>query len=604
MIFVASVVFREYTVTDYYILTGSVAMKNMKKLLAMAKPFYGYIILTVFAMLATSVMSLVTPEMVRKMTALLETGTGTAQMMAKYAAVLLVAYILKGVFTFCSKYFAHIAAWRYVGNLILRAYSKLQSLSLGYFTHKQTGETMSRVINDSRNMETLIAHALPDLGTNILVVIFVAVMIFRINPVLAAIALIPVPFLVFVSSKFSTKVYPLFKRNQAVLAHLNGILQDNISGIREIQAFGREEDENKRMKDICCFYSMVNIKANFAAAIFHPSVEFLTSIGSVLVMGVGGTLALKGTLSTADVVGFFMYLSLFYTPLAALSRIVEDAQNAYAGGCRVLEILEMESDIREKPDAESIGRTQGNIEFKNVTFYYKENEPVINDISFKVDSGKMIALVGATGVGKSTIVSLLERFYDPVDGEILLDGKNIKDITIKSLRENLSIVMQDVFLFNGTIFDNIAYGNPAASREQIIAAAKTAHADDFIRDMPDGYETIIGERGVRLSGGQKQRIAIARAVLKDAPVLILDEATSAVDNETEALIQHAIDELSKSRTVVVIAHRLSTVMKADNIIVLEKGKITEQGTHAELLQNNGLYARFCNVNTNQLRTEV
>jgi ABC-type multidrug transport system fused ATPase/permease subunit len=221
-----------------------------------------------------------------------------------------------------------------------------------------------------------------------------------------------------------------------------------------------------------------------------------------------------------------------------------------------------------------------------------------------VKAGQMIAFVGATGVGKSTIVSLLERFYDPVSGDIFLDGQNIKGITLSSLRENLSIVLQDVFLYNGTIYENIAYGNSSATEDQVFEAAKIARADDFVKLMPDGYNTLIGERGVRLSGGQKQRIAIARAIIKDTPVLILDEATSAVDNETEALIQQAIDELSKSRTVIVIAHRLSTVMKADNIIVLEEGRIVEQGTHSELLDNNGLYARLCSVNTNQLRTEV
>ena len=579
-------------------------MKDTKRLLAMAKPFRGYIIITVLAMLLTSAVSLVTPEMVRKMTSLLEDGTATTKNMAFFAAILLISYILKAFFTFCSKYFAHVAAWKYVGKLTLDVYSKLQSLSLGYFTDKQTGEMMSRVINDSRNMETLIAHALPDLGTNILVAVLVAVMIFRINPLLAAISLIPLPFLLLLSSQFSTKIRPLFARNQRVLAELNSRVQDNISGIREIQAFGREEDEFRKMKDYCKYYSTVNIKANFAAAIFHPSVEFLTSIGTVLVMGIGGTLALRNVLSTADVVGFFMYLSLFYTPLAALARIVEDAQSAYAGGCRVLEVLDMDSDIKDSENAVSIGKAKGNIEFKNVTFHYNENEPVINNVSFKVGTGQMIAFVGATGVGKSTIVSLMERFYDPISGDIFLDGQNIKDITLKSLRENLSIVLQDVFLFNGTVYDNIAYGNPNASEEQVLEASRIANADDFIKEMPDGYKTLIGERGMRLSGGQKQRIAIARAILKDSPILILDEATSAVDNETEALIQQAIDELSRSRTVVVIAHRLSTVMKADNIIVLENGEITEQGRHEELIENNGLYAKLCSINTNNLRTEV
>lgn len=572
--------------------------------MAMAKPYRWPLVLTVLSLVGASAVSLVTPEMVRKLTAALTNNSATKEMVIGYALILLAAYVAKAFLTFVSKYKAHVAAWNFVGDMMLNVYNKLQSLSMRYFGDKQTGEIMSRIINDSRNMETLIAHALPDLLSNILIVIMVAIMIFTINPILAAISLIPIPLILFVSMKFSGKVHALFKRNQEVLADVNGKVQDNISGIREIQSFGREAEEYMSMKEYCKYYSYVNIRANFAAAIFHPTIEFLTSVGSVLVMGIGGTLAMKDVLSISDVVGFFMYLSLFYSPIATLSRIVEDMQNAFAGGHRVLSILDMESEIKDSENAEDIGRAKGNIVFDHVSFYYNENEPVLKDISFKVEAGKMVAFVGATGVGKSTIVSLMERFYDPVGGSVLLDGKDIRNITVKSLRENISMVLQDVFLFNGSIYDNIAYGNPTASREEVIRAAETARVSDFVSKLPDGYDTIIGERGVRLSGGQKQRIAIARAVLKNSPVLILDEATSAVDNETEALIQQAIDELSKSRTVIVIAHRLSTVMKADNIIVLEDGRIAEQGTHGELLKLGGIYAKLCNVNSDKIKTEA
>lgn len=576
----------------------------MKRYLKMAAPYKGALILTVLALLGSSAVSLVMPDAVRRLTGALTDGTATKERVLVFAAVILLSYIVKALLTFVSKYKAHVAAWNFVGDMMLDVYNKLQSLSMRFFGDKQTGEIMSRVINDSRNMETLIAHALPDLLSNILIVIMVAIMIFSINPILAAISLIPIPLILFVTMKFSGKVHALFKRNQEVLAEVNGKVQDNISGIREIQSFGREKEEYMSMKEYCKRYSFVNVRANFVASIFFPTIEFLTSVGSVLVMGIGGTLALKDVLSVSDVVGFFMYLSLFYSPIAALSRIIEDMQNAFAGGHRVLSILDMESEIKDSENAEGIGRANGEMEFDHVSFYYNENEPVLKDISFKIDAGKMVAFVGATGVGKSTIVSLMERFYDPVSGTVRLDGKDIKDITVKSLRENISMVLQDVFLFNGSIYDNISYGNPSANREDVIKAAETARVSDFVCKMPDGYDTIIGERGVRLSGGQKQRIAIARAVLKNSPILILDEATSAVDNETEALIQQAIDELSKNRTVIVIAHRLSTVMKADNIIVLENGRIAEQGTHNELLKLGGIYAKLCNVNSDRIKAET
>lgn len=576
----------------------------MKRYLKMAAPYKGALILTVLALLGSSAVSLVMPDAVRRLTGALTDGTATKERVLVFAAVILLSYIVKALLTFVSKYKAHVAAWNFVGDMMLDVYNKLQSLSMRFFGDKQTGEIMSRVINDSRNMETLIAHALPDLLSNILIVILVAIMIFLINPILAAISLIPIPLILFVTMKFSGKVHALFKRNQEVLAEVNGKVQDNISGIREIQSFGREKEEYMSMKEYCKRYSFVNVRANFVASIFFPTIEFLTSVGSVLVMGIGGTLALKDVLSVSDVVGFFMYLSLFYSPIAALSRIIEDMQNAFAGGHRVLSILDMESEIKDSENAEDIGRANGEMEFDHVSFYYNENEPVLKDISFKIDAGKMVAFVGATGVGKSTIVSLMERFYDPVSGSVRLDGKDIRDITVKSLRENISMVLQDVFLFNGSIYDNISYGNPSANREDVIKAAETARVSDFVCKMPDGYDTIIGERGVRLSGGQKQRIAIARAVLKNSPILILDEATSAVDNETEALIQQAIDELSKNRTVIVIAHRLSTVMKADNIIVLENGRIAEQGTHNELLKLGGIYAKLCNVNSDRIKAET
>lgn len=563
----------------------------------MAKPWWGELVVTVISLLAASLLSLVTPEAIRKLTALLGTpGDATTALILKYCGILVGAYLLRALCRFLSMWQAHVAAWNFVGYLTSLCYDKLQSLSMRYYSDKQTGEIMSRMINDTRQLEVLIAHSLPDMATNVIVVAGVAVMIFRINPLLALYTLIPVPFILLLSRLFTTKVAPLFKINQEVLAGLNGHTQDNLSGMKEIQAFGKEGKESLGMKDYCRHYSFVNIRANFYNAMYHPAVEFITSIGTVIVMGAGGYFVMRGRMSTADIVGFFMYLSLFYSPLSALARLAEDIQVSRACGNRVLELLDTESEIKEDDDAKDIPTCSGDVRFDNVVFGYSGNSKVLDGISFDVKPGKMLALVGATGVGKTTIVSLLERFYDPQSGKITIDGHDIRHATLSSLRKNISIVLQDVFLFNGTVYENIAYGAENATEEEVYAAAKTACADEFIREMPEGYMTKIGERGVRLSGGQKQRIAIARAVLRKTPILVLDEATSAVDNETEAQIQKAIENLSGSHTLIVIAHRLTTIMKADDIIVLRDGKIAEEGTHDELMKKGGIYCGMCSVN--------
>jgi len=567
-------------------------MNLTKRLILMAKKYWRTIAFASFGIIGTSLLTLVTPAVVRNLTKKLTDGSITVNALLIYSLTLAGAYLLRAGCRWVALAISHVAAWNFVGELTAKVYEKLQKLSMKFYQDKQTGQLMSRMINDTRQAEVLLAHALPDLISNIIIIIGVAILIFTINPILAAIALIPVPIVFWVGTFFSKKVAPLFNINLEVLGDLNAISQDNLSGIKEIQAFGQEERELEKMLELCKHYSDVNIRANYANAIFHPGIEFLTSLGTVIVVAFGGYLAMQGKMSVSDVVGFLMYLSIFYQPLAVLSRLFEDVQVSYAGALRIFEVLDADSDVQEKPDAIALEKCSGKISFENISFYYNKEEPVLSDISFTANAGEMIAIVGPTGVGKTTIVSLIERFYDPQSGSVKIEDTDIRDLTIESLRSQISMVLQDVFLFNGTIAQNIAYSAKNATQEQIEEAAKIACADDFINKMPDGYNTLIGERGVRLSGGQKQRLSIARAVLRDTPILILDEATSSVDMETELQIQRAIENLAGSRTVIVIAHRLSTIVRANQILVLDKGSIIEQGSFDEIMAQDGAFARL------------
>lgn len=511
-------------------------------------------------------------------------------------------YIVAGLITLVvidcySKFYicnyGHVMGSKIEYNMRAEIFAHYQKLSFSFYDDQKVGQLMSRITTDLFDISELMHHGPENIILSVIKIAGAFIIMVNINPMLTLAAFAILPVMLVYAYCLNKKMRRAFRRNREKIADINEQIEDNLSGIRVVKSFANEDIENQKFKKGNDGFLAAKKNSYFYMGSYQAGLGAFTTLIQVSVIIAGIVLIIKGRVNASDMVTFMLYINVFTEPVKTLIDFTEQFQNGYTGFERFQEILSIKPDIEDSETAVKLTDVKGNITFDNVSFHYGDNdETVLNNISLNVPAGAYMALVGSSGAGKSTLCSLIPRFYDVTGGSVKIDGKDVRDIKLKSLRDHIGIVQQDVYLFVGTVYDNIRYGKPDATREEVIEAAKNANAHDFIMSLPDGYETDIGQRGIKLSGGQKQRLSIARVFLKNPPILIFDEATSALDNESEKVVQDSLEKLAKNRTTFVIAHRLSTIRNAERILVLSEDGIEEEGTHEELIANKGTYEKL------------
>ncbi|UCD80165.1 MAG: ABC transporter ATP-binding protein [Desulfobacterales bacterium] len=566
-------------------------MPILKRLFLLLAPYWKTIIISAILLVGRAGLELVPPLFQKEIIDEIITARNLTYLGVVITALIIV-YALNQLVQIGDNYVRHALGEKFIFDLRVRLYAYLQKMSLSFFERTSTGELMSRVTNDLSALEHFVTHGSALTAVDLLRLVGGMIILFVLDYRLAALVMIPVPILALAFRNYNTKIRPIYRRVRARLGDINAKLQDNLSGIRVIQAFAREDLEYQRFSKESERYYHARVKGIRYWSIFFPAIRFFSAMGIVIVLGVGSIMVVKDQLTLGTLVAFLAYITSIYDPINRLTEVDNIFQEAIAAGERIFELLDETTEVKDAPDAIELPAVRGEMVFEHVHFQYGSGDQVLKAISFTMAPGEMVALVGPSGAGKTSIANLICRFYDPCQGTVSVDGYDLRHIRLASLRRQVAVVLQDSFLFNNTVAENLLYGKPDATDDELAAAARAANAHDFIMQLPDGYNTEIGERGVKLSGGQKQRLALARAILADPRILILDEATSSVDAEAEYLIQQALERVLEGRTALVIAHRLSTIRNADKIIVLDRGRIAEVGNHEKLMQRGGLYSQL------------